>query len=356
MHKTSYYKTVILFCTLAVGQWVLGVIIWDTVRNTAWMGLLWLLVFLAILMAGLFALFQIWNPVRKFIDQAVQSEPQLFGESEEHVLSHLFKNQVSAFATERQKLEVKIETLREMMQEMESGLHEFAVPLKYHEEMMDSLAAEKIPNLDSDLAAKMTQISDRHADFSEILHTSSKVLKTSNDGLHHRITRVRNLFSKIDSMHEAIQKIRGITDQTKLIAFNATIEAASSGSGRRFTVVAQDIRQLAESIDSSNESIRLALHDLKDALEETLEHAHEDSKSMGVMMDEMMTTGKKSEALVEITKEFGKSAALLRKSTTSWSESRIRWQNTLIETRNFLRHQNDIMSQISKRLRKKLTE
>lgn len=51
-----------------------------------------------------------------------------------------------------------------------------------------------------------------------------------------------------------------IADQTKLIAFNAAIEASSAGeAGKRFWVVSVGIRQLADNVMDSTGKIKVRL-------------------------------------------------------------------------------------------------
>ncbi len=61
--------------------------------------------------------------------------------------------------------------------------------------------------------------------------------------------------------------INAIADQTKLIAFNAALEAASAGeAGRRFSVVAAEIRRLADSVTDSTGEIESKVNEIQDSI------------------------------------------------------------------------------------------
>jgi methyl-accepting chemotaxis protein len=61
--------------------------------------------------------------------------------------------------------------------------------------------------------------------------------------------------------------INGIADQTKLIAFNAALEASSAGeAGKRFGVVAAEIRRLADNVMESTGEIDSRIQEIQEAV------------------------------------------------------------------------------------------
>jgi len=66
---------------------------------------------------------------------------------------------------------------------------------------------------------------------------------------------IKILGGQIESIWDIVNIINGIADQTKIIAFNAELEAAAAGdAGKNFQIVASEIRRLADStVDSTNE-------------------------------------------------------------------------------------------------------
>ncbi len=61
--------------------------------------------------------------------------------------------------------------------------------------------------------------------------------------------------------------INTVADQTKLIAFNAALEASSAGeSGKRFSVVASEIRRLADSVTDSTHEIEDRIQEIQDSI------------------------------------------------------------------------------------------
>lgn len=83
------------------------------------------------------------------------------------------------------------------------------------------------------------------------LSQQSSVVKESNDQVY---TLSESLKVKTEKVQNIVDIIQTIAEQTNLLALNAAIEAARAGeAGRGFSVVAEEVRKLAEQTkDSSN--------------------------------------------------------------------------------------------------------
>ena len=90
----------------------------------------------------------------------------------------------------------------------------------------------------------------------ESIHTLDSHLQEVNNAVDRLVTgndRIQNILSVINS----------IADQTNLLALNAAIEAARAGDhGRGFSVVADEVRSLAQRTQSSTEEIAQLLQEL----------------------------------------------------------------------------------------------
>ncbi len=87
---------------------------------------------------------------------------------------------------------------------------------------------------------------------------------------------------KVRSVHRITEMITSVADKTHLLSLNASIEAARAGdAGRGFSVVAEEIRRLAESASGSAEQIENLMRQLEDESERISQVMREVGEGVG---------------------------------------------------------------------------
>lgn len=82
------------------------------------------------------------------------------------------------------------------------------------------------------------------------------------------LNEIIDLGGKSKEISQVMKIINTIADQTKLIAFNAALEASSAGeAGQRFGVVASEIRRLADSVTESTGEIETKVEHIQGAIQ-----------------------------------------------------------------------------------------
>ena len=72
-----------------------------------------------------------------------------------------------------------------------------------------------------------------------------------------------------------------LAEQTNILAINATIEAAGAGeAGKRFAVVAEEIRKLADRVGGSTKEVRTLIDDVRSAVNTTVMATETGSKAV----------------------------------------------------------------------------
>ncbi|WP_300702942.1 methyl-accepting chemotaxis protein, partial [uncultured Brachyspira sp.] len=118
---------------------------------------------------------------------------------------------------------------------------------------------------------------------------SKKLLADAHDGgdtVDEVIEAVRGIEESSDQIKDIVNVIQSIAEQTNLLAMNAAIEAAHAGEqGRGFSVVADEIRSLAEHTADNTKSITNIIKSITKRIEETVELASNSGKSLDNILD-----------------------------------------------------------------------
>lgn len=106
-----------------------------------------------------------------------------------------------------------------------------------------------------------------------------------------RIQEIVDLGRKSKEINKIMEIINNIANQTKLIAFNAALEAASAGeAGKRFGVVAVEIRRLADSVVESTSEIEGKVTEIMDAVNRLVMASEKSSQNMREGLDSALLT------------------------------------------------------------------
>ena len=125
-----------------------------------------------------------------------------------------------------------------------------------------------------------------------------------------------SLSEQSQAVGEIIATVDDISDQSNLLAVNASIESAKAGEhGRGFGVVAQEIRGLAEQSKQSTTAVRNILNDIQRAISQAVMVTEQGSKAVESGMKQSTRTGEAIAALASSIVEAADAATQIAVSS-----------------------------------------
>ena len=196
-------------------------------------------------------------------------------------------------------------------------------------EQMSSSVAE-ITSTMEELSASSTQIADHSqsvVDVANLTLDSSKKgaqamqeLEQHMAGIHsdyeHSLQDILELGNQSKAISKVMDLINSVADQTKLIAFNAALEASSAGeAGKRFSVVAGEIRRLADSVTESTLSIEERIQAIQSSISRLIITSEKAVNSVQSGMDVSAATALELNSLVDAASRTSSAAQQISLST-----------------------------------------
>jgi methyl-accepting chemotaxis protein len=151
----------------------------------------------------------------------------------------------------------------------------------------------------AELAIKTQEFSQRGVELWDVNQDIMQGIRNQNAKI---IDEIKNLADMLSQIDETVAIIDTIADQTKLIAFNASLEASASGEeGARFSVVAGEIRRFADSVVDSTGEIKEKIEELQAASHVLITEANSGTKQIDSGYERMVEQKDVFENIVDIS-------------------------------------------------------
>lgn len=240
-------------------------------------------------------------------------------------LADTLNDMVERLADILREITVGIDTLGDSSSEISKSVDQQASVVAEQ-----SASVSEITSTMAELSASFTQIAE-HSNLvtsladGALLHSKSgaesmeiinrKMEEISRDN-QRNITEIVNLGKKSREIAKVMDVINNVSDQTKLISFNAAIEASSAGeAGKRFGVVAAEIRRLANSVMDSTGEIESRIHEIQDAVNHMIISSERGAKGIQEGADYSMRSAQKLADIVNGAQSTADAARQISLST-----------------------------------------
>lgn len=138
------------------------------------------------------------------------------------------------------------------------------------------------------------------------------------------VSHMLDLGRKSQEIGAVLDVVAELAEQTNILAINATIEASGAGeSGKRFAVVAEEIRKLADRVAASTKGIRTQVDDVRGAVNTTVMATESGAKAVDAgarQFTEVAQAFRQIAALVSTTTEAAREIELSTKQQASAAE------------------------------------
>jgi methyl-accepting chemotaxis protein len=193
-------------------------------------------------------------------------------------------------------------------------------------------ATEQVSLVVEEMVTSVKAVSSNASSASEAANQADKAAKNGRDIVTKTVASINGLAEEVERAGEVIRKleadtgnvgtildvIKGIAEQTNLLALNAAIEAARAGEqGRGFAVVADEVRTLASRTQDSTQEIQKVIEELQTAARSAV--------------DVMGQSKQRAQASVEHAAQTGESLAAITERVSAITEMNMQIASAAIE-------------------------
>ena len=229
---------------------------------------------------------------------------------------------ISAVHTETDSMHYGIQDIAQRSQQID------------HQIIEQNQALDKVASAIEEFHNTVTQSRQHARKAADLATTTSLTVSSGHDAMTQAVHTMDKIAESAKRIGAIVRIINNIATQTNLLAMNVAVEAARAGEhGKGFTVVATEVRELAQRSSRAANEIRALIEESGRNVGTGTQHVHQAGVAMDAILDAVQTVNKRIHWIGETAEHQENDIAAVRAivdhvKTDAWKSMTLTQQTT----------------------------